>query len=607
MQAIILAAGMGKRLKYLTENNTKCMVQVNDVPMIERTLKILDKKSLSRIIIVVGYEGQRLIDFINTISIMTEIVYIWNRDYEKTNNIYSLALAKDFLCAEDTLLLESDIVFEEQVIDEIISDKRTSLALVDKFENWMDGSCMVIDEDDKILDFIPGKYFDFQEKEKYYKTVNIYKFDKDFSKKIYVPFLEAYEKAMGDNEYYESVIKLIVMLDTNEIRVKRLNGEKWYEIDDIQDLDIAESIFEENKEKKYDKLMKRYGGYWRYPHIIDYCYLVNPYFPNEKLLSEMACNYSNLITQYPSGRYVDDVISSNVFGIDKDYIVLGNGAAELIKIFMENQSGNIGIISPTFNEYQNRYKNGLIVYDTSDNEFRYDEKDIIKFFDNKDISTLIIINPDNPSGNYITNKGLYELLLWAKQKGIKIIIDESFVDFVELYKNESLQDRTLIKEDILERFNNLCVIKSISKSYGVPGLRLGVLATSDIDLIRKIKKELPIWNINSFAEFFMQIIGKYKKDYNNALIRFREAREILIQELQKINYLRVLPTQANFVMCEVIGYTSKEVCVHMLDRGILLKDLSTKVHNEKQYIRVAIRDIKDNEKLIGEFRKFILN
>lgn len=602
MQAIILAAGMGKRLKHLTENNTKCMVKVNEITIIERTLKILDKKKLSKIIIVVGYQGQKLIDFINTINIKTKITYIWNKDYEKTNNIYSLSLAKDYLCMEDTLLLESDIVFDEKIIDEIILDKRTSLALVDKFESWMDGSCMVIDEDDKILDFISGKYFDFKEKEMYYKTVNIYKFDKDFSKRIYVPFLEAYEKAMGDNEYYESVIKLIVMLDTNEIRVKRLNGEKWYEIDDIQDLDIAESIFEENKEKKYDKLMKRYGGYWRYPHIIDYCYLVNPYFPNDKLLSEMVCNYTNLITQYPSGRFVDDVISSNVFGINKDYIVLGNGAAELIKIFMENQSGNIGIISPTFNEYQNRYNGGLIVYDTSLNDFRYDENDIIKFFDNKDISSLIIINPDNPSGNYITNQGLYKIVSWAKEKGIKLVVDESFVDFVEIDKHENIQDKTLIKEDVLEKFNNLYIVKSISKSYGVPGLRLGILATSDIDLIRKIKKELPIWNINSFAEFFMQIIGKYKKDYSNALIKFREARQILIHELQKIDYLRVLPTQANFIMCEVIGYTSKEVCVNMLDRGILLKDLSTKISIEKQYIRIAIRDIEDNQKLIQNFR-----
>ena len=355
MQAMILAAGMGKRLKHLTENNTKCMVKVNETSIIERALRILDRKGLSKIVLVVGYKGKKLIEFVEQLGIHTPLVYVWNYDYEKTNNIYSLSLAKEYLCREDTLLLESDLVFEESIIDMLLEDKRTSLALVDKFESWMDGSCMVIDEADRILDFIPGKYFDFREKENYYKTVNIYKLSRQFSKNIYVPFLEAYEKAMGENEYYESVIKLIVMLDTSEIRVKRLNGQKWYEIDDVQDLDIAESLFEDDIEKRYNNFMKRYGGFWRYPHMIDYCYLVNPYFPNQRLTEEMTCNYSSLLSQYPSGREVDSIVTSNVFGVNKDYIVLSNGAAELIKIFMEEQSGTVGIICPSFNQRERIY------------------------------------------------------------------------------------------------------------------------------------------------------------------------------------------------------------------------------------------------------------
>ena len=175
MQAIILAAGMGKRLKHLTENNTKCMVKVNGITMIERALMILDRKGLSRIVIVVGYEGQRLIDFIHTLNINTPIVFVWNKDYDRTNNIYSLSLAKDYLRMEHTLLLESDLVFEEDIIDDLMADERPSLAVVDKYESWMDGSCMVVDTEDRIIDFIPGKYLDFYEKEKYYKTVNIYK------------------------------------------------------------------------------------------------------------------------------------------------------------------------------------------------------------------------------------------------------------------------------------------------------------------------------------------------------------------------------------------------------------------------------------------------
>ncbi len=597
MQAMILAAGMGKRLKHLTENNTKCMVKVNETSIIERALRILDRKGLSKIVLVVGYKGKKLIEFVEQLGIHTPLVYVWNYDYERTNNIYSLSLAKEYLCREDTLLLESDLVFEESIIDMLLEDKRTSLALVDKFESWMDGSCMVIDEADRILDFIPGKYFDFREKENYYKTVNIYKLSRQFSKNIYVPFLEAYEKAMGENEYYESVIKLIVMLDTSEIRVKRLNGQKWYEIDDVQDLDIAESLFEDDIEKRYNNFMKRYGGFWRYPHMIDYCYLVNPYFPNQRLTEEMTCNYSSLLSQYPSGREVDSIVTSNVFGVNKDYIVLSNGAAELIKIFMEEQSGTVGIICPSFNEYKERCEREVLVYQPEGADLRYTENDIIQFFDGK-IQLLVLINPDNPSGNFIPISGVMKILEWAKQAGIKVLVDESFVDFADLADGENIEDNTLIREEILKEYKNLYVVKSISKSYGVPGLRLGVLASADEEKVNQIKKNMPIWNINSFAEFFMQIIPKYRKDYAAALVEFRKTRKDFLEKLEQIEYLKAVPTQANYVMCEVIGRSAGEICICLFEKGILIKNLTEKVKNDRQYIRIAIRTREENDQVL---------
>ena len=134
MQAIILAAGMGKRLKELTQNNTKCMVKVNGVALIDRMLHQIDRKHLSRIVIVVGYEGQKLIDYIGTQDIQTPIVFIRNEIYDRTNNIYSLALAKDWLCQDDTLLFESDLIFEDAVLDMLVDDSRDTLALVDKYE-----------------------------------------------------------------------------------------------------------------------------------------------------------------------------------------------------------------------------------------------------------------------------------------------------------------------------------------------------------------------------------------------------------------------------------------------------------------------------------------
>ena len=173
----------------------------------------------------------------------------------------------------------------------MVNDSRDTLALVDKYESWMDGTCVKLADDDTIEAFVPGKKILFEEIPEYYKTVNIYKFSSEFSQKYYVPFLKAYEKALGENEYYEQVLRVITMLDEPVIRAKRLTGQKWYEIDDIQDLDIAESIFTPDPDERVALLQGRYGGYWRYPKLLDFCYLVNPYFPPERMKAEMRANF----------------------------------------------------------------------------------------------------------------------------------------------------------------------------------------------------------------------------------------------------------------------------------------------------------------------------
>ena len=598
MQAIILAAGMGKRLKELTQNNTKCMVKVNGVTLIDRMLHQIEKQNLSRIIIVVGYEGKKLIDYIGTLGIQTPIEYINNPIYDKTNNIYSLALAKEWLCKDDTLLFESDLIFEDAVLDALVSDPRETLALVDKYESWMDGTCVKLGEDDSIEAFVPGKKFKFNEIRDYYKTVNLYKFSRHFSETHYVPFLDAYQSALGQNEYYEQVLRVITMLDDPEIKAKRLNGQRWYEIDDIQDLDIAESIFTPDEDERVKLLQGRYGGYWRYPKLLDFCYLVNPYFPPEKMKDEIRANFDTLLTEYPSGMRVNSLLAAKNFGVHQGNILVGNGAAELIKSLMGYLEGKVGFIRPTFDEYPNRYDRSNSVDFTPDNrDYSYTADDLMKYFGDKDIQNLIVVNPDNPSGNYIPKIDLIRLIEWSKQKGIKLVIDESFVDFADEI------DSTIIEQDILSSNPHLFVMKSISKSYGVPGLRLGVLASGDSDIISKMKKDVAIWNINSFGEFYMQIEEKYKKDYAAALVKIRAERARFQNELAKIKGVRVIPSQANFVMVELEdGISPKELLKTLLIKhNLLIKELTTKT-NGRNYLRLAVRNTADNDALISAMK-----
>ena len=589
MQAIILAAGMGKRLGELTKGNTKCMIEVGGETLISRLLHQLDQLHLQRIILVVGYKAKELREYLLNIHIQTAIEYVENTIYDKTNNIYSLYLAKDYLTKDDTLLFESDIIMEDSLIQKLIENPYPDLALVDKYESWMDGTVVTIDEENRILRFIPNSLFKYDEIPDYYKTVNVYKFSKHFSSTMYVPFLEAYCKALGRNEYYEQVLRVITMLDNSGIRALPLNGEQWYEIDDIQDLDIAESIFTEHQ---YDLLCSRFGGYWRYPHILDFCYLVNPYFPNQRLLDEMSHSFARLLTEYPSGLRVNNLLAAKDFGVKQDYILVGNGAAELIKVLSEQMLGKVGVVRPTFEEYPNRMMpEQVVVFEAKAPSFSYTADDLMTYFADKNIWSLVLINPDNPSGNYISYADCLRLADWCQARDIMLIMDESFIDF-------STEHPTFLNNSILEKYDHLVVIKSISKSFGVPGLRLGILATSNAALMTNLRRAVSIWNINSFAEFFLQILGKYEKSYQEAMYTFRRERARMMAALAEVSYLRVLPSEANYVLCEVLHpHTPRELAVQLLKKhSILIKDCTSKCH--APYIRLAIRNTKDNNLLI---------
>jgi histidinol-phosphate/aromatic aminotransferase/cobyric acid decarboxylase-like protein/choline kinase len=601
MQAIILAAGMGKRLGEFTESNTKCMVEVNGVTLIERTLRQLDRNQLERIVIVTGFESEKLTKFVKTIDIQTPLVFVHNPVYDKTNNIYSLFLAKDYLLSTDTILVESDVIIDDKAIELLISSEFKNAALVAKYESWMDGTLVEIDEKLQISNFFSTKSFSYANSHKYYKTINIYKFGKEFSKSTYVPFLEAYCKAFGHNEYYEQVLSIIATISKTDFRALPIEGIKWYEIDDAQDLEIAEALFSTGK-NQLNQFQQRYGGYWRFPGMLDYCYLVNPFFPPVRMKEEIKSNFDVLLTEYPSGLGVNSRLMAKNYFLKHKYVCVGNGAAELIKSIMEQVKGRVGMVIPTFDEYRNRVdKDSLVFFEPQNSNFAYSAKDLMDFFENKEIEMLVLINPDNPSGNLIGKEDVIRLCQWTNKKNITLIVDESFIDFsVGSFGN------SILSNEVLESFPNLIIIKSISKSFGVPGLRLGFMASANTDLINKTRKDVSIWNINSFAEFYLQIYSKYHNDYVEACDAFVKEREEFFSQLKVLKWIRVIPSQANYFLCKVDKrYPTEELTNELLEKyNILIKDCSTKLGFEgKNYIRIAIRNRTDNKYLTKALQK----
>lgn len=605
MQSIILAAGLGSRLGELTKECTKCMVKINGITLIERMLRQLDRYGMDRIIIVTGYKGDILKDYVQNLRINTPVVFVDNSDYRHTNNIYSLWLTREFLEEMDSLVLESDMVFEDRVIEKMLAVDNGCGTFVARPRPWMDGSIVKLDKDNNIVYFVDDEEVKRIDPSYYHKIVSIYKFKKRYVSEKYMTYLNEYVKKNKDNNLYESLLKVIDLDVEKKIPAEILDEEQWYEINDIQDMDIAESMFADGNEK-VRKYLQRYGGYWRYPAMRDFCYLVNPYFPNERFMNEMKSNFDVLVREYPSGMAVNSLLAGHFFGVRTENICVGNGTAELIKSLMENISGNIGMVYPTFEEYPHRKKDvEVIPYYVVDKDFDYSVDDIMSYYEGKDISAIVLVNPDNPSGHFISKKDILRLEDWCRSKGRQLIVDESFIDFVE-----DDEWHTLLDMEVLLNHPSLIVLKSISKSFGVAGLRLGVIATADTDLIAFMKKDVAIWNINSFAEYYLQIIEKYRDDYYEAMEKFKEVRRRYLDKLSKIKGFKVYPSQANYVMCHIENsVTSTELADILLNRyNVLIKNLASKEGlNKGNYVRLSVKSDEENDYIVNALMEIFNN
>ena len=601
MQAIMLAAGKGSRLGKYTKNNTKCMLDVHGETLLERAIDALLEAGIKDFILVLGYKKDNVKKFIKEKELdkKINITYVDNDVYDTTNNIYSLYLAKDYLIQDDTILLESDLIYDKSIVKKLVNSKYESAALIAKYEEWMDGTVVKLNDDNTINSFVERKDFNYDDVDSYYKTVNIYKFSKDFSERFYLPFLESYIKAYGNNDYYELVLKVISELKDTNLYGLPLTNELWYEIDDCQDYDIVKAMFAPSTHEKLELFHKRFGGYWRFNGIKDYCYLVNPYFPTEAMINKMKYFYNELLFNYPSGQSIERICASRMFdNVSEDNIIIGNGAAELINNLKYIVGKKIALTIPSFNEYVRCFPNSEITYiNSKDDNYRLSLNKLKETLNKVD--TLIVISPDNPSGSHLKYGEVIELLDMAKEMDKQVIFDESFIDFA----NDSY---TLINDDILNKYPNLIVIKSISKSYGVPGLRLGVLASGNHKYLDIINRNMPVWNINSFAEYFLQIFLIYKKDYVYGCSKIKEERNRFYNELIKISELDVYDSEANYFMIKLNKSTANEIAEYLLDNNkILIKVLNGKNgFDDKEYIRIAVKTKEENDYFIQSIKEY---
>ncbi len=602
MQALMLAAGMGKRLGKYTGNNTKCMVEVAGKKLIDYAIEAVRYAGIKRMILVVGYKGQNLKDYIQRkyANSEMEFIFIENKEYDVSNNIYSFYLAKEYVVQDDTILMESDLIYEKTLIKNLIAVRHKDVAAIAKYKSWMDGTVVTCNKTGYITQFIDKADMNYDMLDEYYKTVNVYKLSRRFSKNIYLPFLEAYMQAYGVNSYYETTLKVVAHLAKTQLYGYEIGDISWYEIDDAQDLDIANAMFSRGKER-YNLMMSKFGGYWRYSSMLDFCYFANPYFPTAEYVKKMQHEFPVLLGAYPSGLNMQNMNAERIFDIDQKYVLVGNGASELINALGETVSGKLAVGVPTFNEYVRCFRHCEIIY--IDNS-KWDYGINIEAYKSacEKVNMTCIVSPDNPSGAMLTFEEVIDVVKYAKKFNTIVVMDESFIDFAEDNKKY-----TLLRNDILAENENLVVVKSIGKSYGVAGLRLGVLATANQKLLSDIRANMQIWNINSFAEYFLQTFNLYAKDYKIACEKIAKERKRMIEEINKLPNVKAYDSQANYIMVWLQNQSSYDFCVDCLENyNILIKDLSSKNYfNGNNYIRVAVKDTHENNQLVKAMRELI--
>jgi histidinol-phosphate/aromatic aminotransferase/cobyric acid decarboxylase-like protein/choline kinase len=585
MKCIILAAGYGNRMRPLTDLTHKTLLKIGDHSIIERIIDGLSDNSIHEIIIVTGYRAEELKVYLNNKYPEKRFTFVHNGRYRETNNIYSLALAFEKVpIDDDIILIESDLIYEPSVIERLLKSKYENIALLDKWRMGMDGTVVTVNNS-LITQVIPthlqGPSFDFSDK---YKTLNIYKFSKEFCNTFFKKLLSYYSRSFNDNCYYELILGVLIYMQEVKIYAEILNGERWTEVDDPNDLRVAEFIF--NRDRCLEILEDTFGGYWSHD-VLDFSFIRNMYFPTASMLSEMRNNLSSLLQNYGSKQSVLNQKLAYFLLYKKEFLNVLNGASQIYPILKNYFHGKkILLPMPTFGEYPRIFP----IHDTYSDKVGVNIDELTDKIRLTDL--IVVVNPNNPTGSVIDSEQLFELIRLFPEK--TFIFDESFVEF------SGTKSIITLLED--EPSDNVIVIKSLSKSIGLPGIRLGFVYSNNKIFNKVLSSEIPIWNLNSMAEFLLEIVLKHRKSLDLSYmdtIRDREQFSVLLSKLDFVD--KVYPSGGNFILLSLTSQIrSVKNIVNLLlkDYSIYIKDVSGKFNNGKNYLRLAVRLPHENTILV---------
>lgn len=600
-RAIVLAAGSGARLHPLTQDRPKCLVRVGGESLLSRLVGDLVAVGVSQVVIVTGHLGERIVEELPAAHPSVDFVFVANDRYRTTNNIYSLWLARAHF-DQDFLLLEADVLCRPEVLAPLTEGPSgTSAALVSPKAWFMDGACVELKG--WPLTITPPQQIPVGgHRPHHYKTVNFYRIAADFAAGWLTRRLGEKVAVQDLSAYYETLFAEAIERGVTDFHAAVVSNDDWFEIDNLDDLDIAEFRLK-SPDERLRALSTRHGGYWRYP-VVDHCLLYNFHYPPKKIIDHMAGRLDFLVREYPSAQRPIAAFVGAWHGLDPARLIVANGVSELIPPVLADADRPVVIPTPSFNEYEAVIDPTLVRRFPlrAEDGFRVDPERLLELARSSGAGHIVLISPNNPTGNAIPRADIERILQSAATLGARVILDESFVDFQEGGREGSFLND-------LDAHPNLTVLYSLSKAHGVGGLRIGLFASADADEAARVRKLIPIWNINAFAEAYLRLFGAFRQEFLASCALVREETRALAQGLATIDGLTVFPTDANFVFCRLdpaIG-TAGDLTARLLEReGLFIKDCSGKIMEEAhRHVRISSRGRADDARLLAALARTI--
>ncbi len=362
----------------------------------------------------------------------------------------------------------------------------------------------------------------------------------------------------------------------------------------ILGLNAMESKYKTQAEK-YEYISKQHGGYYRH-NFTDHAYLYNLYFPPKAVFTHLKDNIHNLVLNYPMAQDALAGLVENLIQQPAEKIIVGNGASEIIKIVSGHLAKKLIVPVPSFNEYANAAPKGCVVEFPL--EFPSFQLDVDKFAAEAikvGADVAVVVTPNNPTSMLVPKADLIRLAEKLKPGNCMLIIDESFLDFADNKEQISL-------EQDIDKYPNMAILKSMSKAYGICGLRIGYMLTANENFAQAVRSGIHIWNINGFAEEFLRILPRYKQEFEDSCEKVKADRDALYYKLCAIKGMTVFKPDANYIYCRLpdTALNGPEVTKRLfIEHNIYIKDCVGKTQPDAdRYIRIASRTTEENNTLI---------